>query len=1296
MAETVPQSPMAPRVVRVFVSSTFSDMHAERDELSRRVFPKLRKLCEDRGITWTDVDLRWGITDEQVDEGKVLPICLAEVNNCRPFFIGLLGERYGWVPRADEISAGLIADQPWLAEHMDHSVTELEILHGVLNDPAMAKRTFFYFRDPRYIDTIPQDKKADYVSESPEAAGKLTELKGRIRKSALPLEEPYPNPQSLADLVLEHLTDAIDQEFPPGTEPDPLDADAAEHEAFAVSRARVYIGRDEYFARLDSQAGGDGKPLVVLGESGSGKSALLANWALQYRRDHEGQPLLMHFIGASAYSADWAAMLRRIMGELKRLFDIDGEIPTNPDDLRAEFANWLHMASARGRVVLILDALNQLEDKDQAPDLVWLPPVIPANVRLIVSTLPGRANDALANRDWPEMKVEPLTADERRQFIAEYLGTYTRSLNDARTNRITSAPQSANPLYLQTLLDELRVVGKYENLGNQIYDYLTAETVPQLYQKVLARYETDYDRDRPDLVRDVMTLLWAARRGLSEPELLYLLGREGEPMPHAHWSPLRFAADRSLVIRSGLINFSHDYLRQAVQNRYLPTDTDRHKAHTRLADYFEPRELNDRKVDELPWQLAQSESWQRLYDLLADLLFLEMAWQINEFEIKAYWAKVEQSCELRMVNAYRSVVNSPEEHQSFVWYVARLLADTGHPTEAMSLREYLEEYYRRSGDQNKLQGVLGSKALILQDLGDLDGAMALLKEQERICCELGKSDGFVRSMVNQAVILQVRGDLDGAMVRYKEFESLCRELSNKTGLQISLGNQATILHARGDLDGAMTLLKEVESLSREEGNPDSLQRSLGNQALILRDIGDLDGAMALHKEAERLCRELGDKASLQISLGNQAMILSDRDDIDGAMALHKESERLCRELGDKAGLKRSLGSQTMILSVRGEIESAMALHKEFERLCRELGDKASLQISLSSQAGMLSDCGDLDGAMALYKELERIFRELSNKTGLEECLGSQGDILYARGELNGAMAMYKEKERICRELGNPDGLQRSLGNQASILRARGDIDGALALCKETEGICRELGNKSSLQISLGNQANILSDRGDLDGAMTLHKEKEQICRELGNKSSLGISLGNQALILYSQGDFYGAMTLHKEHKGICLELGNKDSLGTPLASQATLLAKMGHATEGLSTEEVAKSIAGKHGFVSQGKQFKPLLPGIRQELHVGTLSAGSSRESVQATIAKSQARSRGGQTQGVRRHRDTQGSSETSGFRALSQHASKTRRDEDSEPSTLKKIVLWGIVLFVFALILAFTILILNHVGNNL
>jgi len=50
------------RAIRVFISSTFKDMMAERDFLVTHVFPELRRLCESRGVTWGEVDLRWGIT----------------------------------------------------------------------------------------------------------------------------------------------------------------------------------------------------------------------------------------------------------------------------------------------------------------------------------------------------------------------------------------------------------------------------------------------------------------------------------------------------------------------------------------------------------------------------------------------------------------------------------------------------------------------------------------------------------------------------------------------------------------------------------------------------------------------------------------------------------------------------------------------------------------------------------------------------------------------------------------------------------------------------------------------------------------------------------------------------------------------------------------------------------------------------------------------------------------------------------------------------------------------------------
>ncbi|GAF84880.1 unnamed protein product, partial [marine sediment metagenome] len=214
------------RVIRVFVSSTFRDMKEEREELVKRVFPKLRKICEKRGVTWGEVDLRWGITDEQKAEGKVLPICLKEIDECRPYFVGLLGERYGWVP--PEIPEDLIEMAPWLAEHREKSVTELEILHGALNEPEMAEKALFYFRDPHYVYSLAPDRREELlegpVQEEIEELGpdgaedrvesrrkKLAALKGRIRESGLPIRENYRSPEQLGELVLKDFTQVVDQ-----------------------------------------------------------------------------------------------------------------------------------------------------------------------------------------------------------------------------------------------------------------------------------------------------------------------------------------------------------------------------------------------------------------------------------------------------------------------------------------------------------------------------------------------------------------------------------------------------------------------------------------------------------------------------------------------------------------------------------------------------------------------------------------------------------------------------------------------------------------------------------------------------------------------------------------------------------------------------------------------------------------------------------------------------------------------------------------------------------------------------
>jgi len=597
------------RTIRVFVSSTFKDMHGEREELVKFTFPELRKRCRERAVEFVDVDLRWGVTDEKKSEGKVLPICLAEIERCRPYFIGILGERYGWVPQ--DIDSQLLDAQEWLKEHREKSVTELEILHSVLNDPQMKKLTFFYFRDPNTSERVEQElnKAADYLPEPQVSKEKLKRLKEKIREDGYPIKENYANAKSLGQYILEDLWKVIEKRFPQEEVPSPLERERMEHQAFATARIKVYIAQEEYFNRLDKHVSSESPPLVLTGESGCGKSALIANWAERYNEKHPEDFIVMHFIGSSAESTNHISILRRIMEEIFERLNQEENIPNEPEDIINFFPVLLKEISARERVILILDGLNQLEDIDNSQILNWLPTYFPTNVRVILTCLLGCCLEVLYKRGYSTWQIQLLSLEEKRNFIIEYLAQYTKELESSQVELIAVSDQTSNPIYLRALLEELRVYGDYHTLQKRIKFYLNARTTDKLYERILERWEGDYERERLGLVGESLSFIWASRKGLTETEILELLGSEGKNLPRAHWSPFYLAVEESLINHGGLLNFFHNYIRQAVEKRYLSTYDQQSLRHLQLADYFEKRNLIDeRTADELPWQLVKTKT----------------------------------------------------------------------------------------------------------------------------------------------------------------------------------------------------------------------------------------------------------------------------------------------------------------------------------------------------------------------------------------------------------------------------------------------------------------------------------------------------------------------------------------------------------------------------------------------------------------------------------------------------------------------------------------------------------------
>lgn len=113
-------------------------------------------------------------------------------------------------------------------------------------------------------------------------------------------------------------------------------------------------------------------------------------------------------------------------------------------------------------------------------------------------------------------------------------------------------------------------------------------------------------------VRRVMSALWASRAGLSENELQAITG-----LTPRQWAPIELAMASAFGRNGNRLVFDHDYLRQAVENRYLPSHEQQRQAHSDLADWFADREgWDERKSEELPWQLDQANRPNDLRELL--------------------------------------------------------------------------------------------------------------------------------------------------------------------------------------------------------------------------------------------------------------------------------------------------------------------------------------------------------------------------------------------------------------------------------------------------------------------------------------------------------------------------------------------------------------------------------------------------------------------------------------------------------------------------------------------------------
>ena len=492
-------------------------MQGEREELVKRVFPEIRRRCEERGVVWGEIDLRWGVTDEQKAEGAVLPICLAEIERTPPLLhrharralrlgarrdLGRAARPRGVAPRRRRALGDRARDPARRAQRPGDGRPRALLPAR----PRLGRDACPPTSAPPTSRTAPRAGAASPSSRSACAAAASRCATTPTRARSAPSCAPTCWPCSTAS-------------SPASGRRARREAARLDQRAHAEALLPATLDRRDDLLAIAVAADADGPGAVVTGSPGSGVSTALAAFAA---RPPRGAPR------RSRGRAPRRRAARRGLGggaarPPRRRAGRGARRARRPTTAATGFAPLLARAAASRRVLLVVDGLHLIESAGGG--VAWLPLAAPRGRGRRGGHAPRRDGRLAAGARALARRPAALHGRAARGGGGDVPGRAPRRRSTAPCStasaRPTGSPARGSCASCSTSCASTATTSRSFPLLDSL---LAPEDLDGLLDVVLDRLERDYELDRPGLVGETLGALAASRTGLSEAELLDLLG----------------------------------------------------------------------------------------------------------------------------------------------------------------------------------------------------------------------------------------------------------------------------------------------------------------------------------------------------------------------------------------------------------------------------------------------------------------------------------------------------------------------------------------------------------------------------------------------------------------------------------------------------------------------------------------------------------------------------------------------------------------------------------------------------
>ena len=630
--------------MRVFISSTFKDLNSERDYLMKHIFPELKVIAEKRGIHLIPLDLRWGITSEDTKNGKILEICLREIDYSYPYFIGILGDRYGWCPDETDYTSNdnLCKSYGKIQKYVNDklSITEIEFMYAALGVREKMNAAFF-LKKPNSIISI----------ETPENLKKLKRLRRKVEQNKRYPAHKFTSKKQLGRLIRDYILDELNKICPENSVVDEYQGLKDVQQWYLNSLSENYIPNNANLRLLntaillaqDKQL----KSKKGLSVIGSGCSSLLAYWINGLNTTDIN--IVYYFMCPGTEILDSYGIVTYILNQIQEFYNIveddfvcEGEeytrIIQTIEELRLDYTQeWLDLyykmmmtgllVNERTPSVIVLDGITHLPSHELLL-LLGVKCLTEEYFCYIVSEDEKFGSVFSGN----VLKINPLTIKQRKQVITTYLMSYGKKLSLKQLYKLSHGTLTGNPKILRILLDELVIYGSYEGLDNFIDYYLSAIDEQTFYNYLFDRYENDYGKA---LVTDAVSVLKILEGDcLSEDELVGIIGTN-----LYNWACFFSAAKNQFEVVDGLIRMSFRLENDIIKERYILDNETGLRYRRQIVDYLKTKDFLqvDRYCKIMARQLYKIDDKRTLYQFLCQLPVYRLLRKINKSELGTYW-----------------------------------------------------------------------------------------------------------------------------------------------------------------------------------------------------------------------------------------------------------------------------------------------------------------------------------------------------------------------------------------------------------------------------------------------------------------------------------------------------------------------------------------------------------------------------------------------------------------------------------------------------------------------------------